>query len=82
MLVVRDINQIGDNRTVEFCGDVTFVMRNDTSWDFYLSSGRQVARRWLQEEEGLLGNRVIQLFDMVRVVTTDCHNLKRELAAG
>ena len=50
-------------------------MCNNASWYFHLSARRQVARRGLQEEEGLLGDSVIELLDVVCIVTTNRYDL-------
>lgn len=62
------------------CGRVTFVMSKDASWNLELSTGREVAASWLEEEERLLGNLIIQFLHMVGVVSTYSHDLSRASA--
>ena len=51
------------------------MVRGDSSWDFDYTAGREVTGRWLEEEEWLLGESVVQFLDVIRVVTTYCNYL-------
>lgn len=53
----------------------TFVMRYDSSGNFYLAARWNIARRRLQEEEWFLWYGVIQFLNMLDVVTPDGYNL-------
>lgn len=50
-------------------------MSHDASWNLHLSPRQDVAARWLQEEEGLLGHGIVQLLHMVGVVASYRDNL-------
>ena len=51
------------------------MMRNEPPGDFELAAGADVARRRLQEEERLLGRRVVQLLDVLGVVAPNGDDL-------
>jgi hypothetical protein len=51
------------------------MVRGDPSWDFDYTAGREVAGRWLEEEEWLLWKCVLQFLDVIGVVTTYCNYL-------
>ena len=53
----------------------TFMMRNNSSGYLDLAPRGQVARGGLEEEERLLRDSVVQLFDVVRVVAAYGHDL-------
>ena len=57
---------------------VTFVMSGDPFWNLDDTARREIAGCWLEEEEWFLRNGVLQLLDMVRVVTTYCNYLARD----
>ena len=56
------------------------MVRNDTFRDFDVAVIGHVAGRGLQEEERLLGYRVVQLLDVVRVITTNRNDLWRPVS--
>jgi len=45
------------------------------SWDLDYTARREIASRWLEEEERLLRKCIPQFLDVVRVVTTNCNYL-------
>ena len=51
------------------------MMRNNPPRDLELAAGADVARRRLQEEERLLGRRVVQLLDVLGVVAPNGDDL-------
>ena len=52
------------------------MMRNNPLRDLELAAGADVARRRLQEEERLLGCRVVQLLDVLGVVAPNGDDLR------
>ncbi len=53
-------------------------MGGDSSWNLDDTARREIATCRLEEEEWFLWKRVLQLLDMVRVVTTYCNYLARD----
>jgi len=51
------------------------MVSGDPSWDLNYTAGRKITSRWLEEEEWLLRKCVVQLLDMVRIVTAYCNYL-------
>jgi hypothetical protein len=51
------------------------MVRGDSSWDFDYTARREVTRRWLEEEEWLLRKSVLELLDVIRIVTAYCNYL-------
>lgn len=49
---------------------------NNSARNLDLATRRQIASRRLQEEEGLLRDGIVKLFDVVGVVATDGNNLE------
>ena len=54
------------------------MVRSDPARDEHLTTRGQVAARGLEEEEGLLGDRVVELLDVVGVVAPNGDNLHRQ----
>lgn len=47
----------------------------DAAWNFNLSPSREVARRRLEKEERLFRRGVVELLDVVRVVSANGNDL-------
>jgi hypothetical protein len=51
------------------------MVSQDPSWDLNYTARREITSRWLEEEEWLFRNGVLQFLDMVHVVTAYCDYL-------